>query len=106
MPKKSRKPSQRLQPWIEARKRHRLSHAQIQMARELGMNPGKLGKLDDHEQEPWKLPLPKFIEELYFKRFGKSTPDVAISIEQRARLEEQKKEARRARRQQQLSETT
>lgn len=70
------------------------------------MNPGKLGKLDDHEQEPWKLPLPKFIEELYFKRFGKSTPDVAISIEQRARLEEQKKEARRARRQQQLSETT
>jgi len=106
MPKKSRKPSQRLQPWIEARKRHRLSHAQIQMARELGMNPGKLGKLNDHEQEPWKLPLPKFIEELYFKRFGKSTPDVAISIEQRARLEEQKKEARRARRQQQLSETT
>ena len=25
------------------------------MARELGMNPEKLGKLDNHEQELWKL---------------------------------------------------
>ncbi len=30
-----------LQLWIDARKRHRLSHAQVQMARELGMNPKK-----------------------------------------------------------------
>ena len=61
-----------LQAWIDARKRHKLSHAQAQMARELGMNPRKLGKLDNHHQEPWKLPLPAFIEELYFKRFGKT----------------------------------
>ena len=27
------------------------------MARELGMNPEKLGKLDNHEQELWKMPL-------------------------------------------------
>ena len=38
------------------------------MAREFGMNPAKLGKLDNHKQEPWKLPLPRFIEELYVKR--------------------------------------
>ena len=31
--------SQKLKPWIEARTRFNLSHAQIQMARELGMNP-------------------------------------------------------------------
>jgi hypothetical protein len=31
-----------LQAWIQARKRHHLSHAQVQMARELGMNPTKL----------------------------------------------------------------
>jgi hypothetical protein len=37
-----------LQDWVEARSRHRLSHAQVQMARELGMNPRKLGKLDNH----------------------------------------------------------
>ena len=31
--------SQDLKDWIEARKRFGLSHAQVQMARELGMNP-------------------------------------------------------------------
>ncbi len=72
-----------LQAWIDARKRHKLSHAHAQMARELGMNPRKLGKLDNHHQEPWKLPLPAFIEELYIKRFGKERPDVVLSIEER-----------------------
>ena len=46
-----------IRAWVEARKRHRLSHAQVQMARELGLNPGKLGKLSNHGQEPWKAPL-------------------------------------------------
>ena len=50
-----------LQMWIDARKRFRLSHAHVQMARELGLNPKKMGKLDNHEQEPWKLPMPLFI---------------------------------------------
>jgi len=85
----------RLQEWITARKRHRLSHAHVQMARELGMNPRKLGKLDNADQEPWKLPLPAFIESLYRKRFGKDRPDVVHSIEERARHLEQKKAARR-----------
>ena len=31
------KVSQKLQPWIDARKRFRLSHAHVQMARELGV---------------------------------------------------------------------
>jgi hypothetical protein len=66
----TKKPNQKLQAWTDARKRHHLSDAQVQMARELGMNPAKLGKLDNHKQEPWKLPLPQFIEELYFKRRG------------------------------------
>ena len=46
---KKKQPSQKLQVWIDARKRHRLSHAQVQMARELGLNPEKLGKLDNHD---------------------------------------------------------
>lgn len=67
------------------RRRHRLSQAQVRMARELGMNPKNLRKLDNHKQEPWKLPLPRFIEELYAKRFGKEVPDIVMSIEQRGR---------------------
>src|SRR5574341_1208465 len=86
---------ERFQVWIDARTRHGLSHAHVQMARELGMNPKKLGKLDNDDQEPWKLPLPAFIEKLYSKRFHKTRPDVVMSIEERSRVEEQKKAARR-----------
>ncbi len=71
---KTKKQHQKARAWEEARKRHHLSHSQAQMARELGMNPAKLGKIDNHKQERWKLPLPQFIEELYFKRFGRTTP--------------------------------
>ena len=86
---------ERLQVWIEARQRHGLSHAHVQMARELGMNPKKFGKLDNADQEPWKAPLSEFIEHLYRKRFGRDRPEIVTSIEERVRAEEQKKAARR-----------
>ena len=62
------------QPWVEAQRRHHLTDMQVQMARELGLNPKKFGKLDNHRQEPWKAPLPQFIEQLYYKRFKRSVP--------------------------------
>jgi hypothetical protein len=68
-----------LQAWIDARKSFHLSHAQIQMARELGMNPKNLGGLANHRQETWKMPLPEFIEQLYFKSFGRHEPQVSES---------------------------
>ena len=43
---------------MDARKKFPLSHEQVQMAQELGLNPKKLGKLANHKQEPWKMPLP------------------------------------------------
>ncbi len=89
---------QGMQEWIDARKRHHLSHAQVQMARELGMNPRKLGKLDNHKQEPWKMPLREFIEHLYEKRFGRVLRGSVPSVEDRMRSMERKKEARRAER--------
>ncbi len=92
---KPNKPNQKMQAWIDARKRHHLSHAQVQMARELGMNPKKLGKLDNHDQEPWKMPLRQYIEHLYFKRFGKEQPDVVLSIEEKVRRADEKKAHRR-----------
>jgi len=91
-----------LQPWIDARKRFHLSHAQVQMARELGLNPKKFGGLANHKQEPWKLPLPQYIEHLYFKHFGKERPELVMSIEERAKQIAAKKlamrEAKRLRR--------
>jgi hypothetical protein len=85
-----------LRPWVEARRRFRLSDAHIQMARELGMNPGKFGGLSNHGQEPWKAPLPVFIEGLYFKRFGKRRPDHVRSIEEIAATQQAKKKVKTA----------
>ena len=64
---------------------------------ELGMNPKRFGKIANHKQQPWKAPLPVFIEGLYFKRFGKTRPDQVKTIEQLFKAEEKKKAERRAR---------
>jgi hypothetical protein len=84
-----------LQAWIDARRRFHLSHEHVQMARELGMNPKKLGKLDNHNQEPWRLPLPDFIRKLYSKRFGQGMPDMVRSIEETAAAKQAKKKAKK-----------
>jgi hypothetical protein len=83
-----------IQAWVEARKRYHLSHAQVQMARELGLNPRKLSKLANHRQEPWKAPLPQFIEHLYMKRFGRERPQVVTPAENWARLAAARRAAR------------
>ena len=45
------------------------------------MNPKKFGGLANHGQEPWKAPLPQFIEHLYEKRFGRQRPNDVRAIE-------------------------
>ncbi|MCA9139484.1 MAG: hypothetical protein KDB00_22075 [Planctomycetales bacterium] len=81
MAKKKRIPHKFL-PWIDARKKFRLSHMHIQMARELGMNPKRFGDYANTKNQPWKAPLPEFIAKLYQKRFGKDQPDVVLTIEE------------------------
>jgi hypothetical protein len=96
---KKKKIPEKHQIWIDARKGFHLSDAHIQMARELGLNPKKFGKLDNRDQEPWKAPLPDFIESIYFKRFGKTRPDQVKSIEQIVRDQAKKKAEHKAQRQ-------
>ncbi len=101
MTKKKKSISSKLQIWIEARKKYRLTHTQIQMARELGLNPKKFGGYANHRQQPWKRPLGEYIEHIYFKRFKKNKPD-ALSIEEQAeeirRKQAKKKERKRLKR--------
>ena len=80
----------RYQVWVDARNKFRLSHDHIQMARELGLNPKKLGSLANHDQERWKSPLPQFIEELYLERFGRDRPEVVRTIEELAQKKKQR----------------
>jgi hypothetical protein len=87
----------KIEKWLVAQKKHKLSDKHVQMARELGLNPDKLGKIDNHKQEPWKAPLPQFIEEIYFKRFKRAEPVTVRSLkdiiaDDKARKEKKKKE--------------
>lgn len=60
------------------------------MARELGLNPKKLGSIANHDQERWKSPLPQFIEELYLERFERDRPEVVRTIEEFAQKKKQR----------------
>jgi hypothetical protein len=64
------------------------------------LNPKKLGKMDNHHQEPWKMPLRQYIEHLYFKNFHKERPDVVLSIEKQVRAKEGRKAQKRQAKQQ------
>jgi hypothetical protein len=104
MGKKKKQLSPKYQVWIDARKRLHLSHMHIQMARELGMNPKRFGGKANHKQERWKAPLPIFIEDLYFKSFGKERPDNVRSIEQMVKDKKRKKAERKKQRQKEASQ--
>jgi hypothetical protein len=56
--------------WRNAKKICQLNARQVGMARALGMNPEKLPGLRSGPQQCWKLPVGKFIEACYWKRFG------------------------------------
>ncbi len=86
---------QKLRPWIEARKRYHLSHAHVQMARELGMNPKKLEGMANHKQEPRKMPLPQFIKHRYQMQFGKKLPEDVSSIEKKVAEKRARKEMKK-----------
>jgi len=91
-----------LQPWFEARRRFNLSHATVQMARELGLNPKKFGSLADTKQSPWKAPLAEFIAHCYYKAHKRHSPEVVRSLEQLIKDNEDKKKLRRERKTQRL----
>lgn len=76
---------------------HNTSYVKLVITRELGLNPDKLGKIDNHKQELWKAPLPQFIEEIYFKRFKREEPVTVRSLkeiiaEDKIKKEKKKKE--------------
>ena len=97
MKKKMRNLATKFQVWVDARRKFRLSHGHIQMARELGMDPRKFGKVANHDQERWKAPLPVFIENLYLKRFGRDWPETILSIEEMVKEKKRKQLERKKR---------
>ena len=54
--------------------------------------------------EPWKLPLPSFIEEMYLKRFEVERPADVISLEELVARDHAKKERKREAKRQRFAE--
>ena len=76
--------------WIDAQRHFHLTDEQVLMARELGLNPTRLGSIANCKQESFKSPLPVFIEELYFKHFKKTKTGNTRSFSQMVRDGKQK----------------
>ena len=86
----------KLQPWFHVRKELGLSNTTIQMARELGMNPRKLGRLVPTIGQQWKASLHEFIADCYEKSHGRRTPENIRSLEQIINDDAKRKDAKRA----------
>ena len=67
--------------WVEARQRYNLSHAQVQMGRELEIIPRSLAKVTEGT-------VAESIAQLYLERFGRAEPEVVTTIENRAKQEQ------------------
>ncbi|MFK7984295.1 MAG: hypothetical protein AB8G86_30255 [Saprospiraceae bacterium] len=69
--------------WLIAKKKYKLRESHIAMAKALGLNPKKFGSYANHKQQPWKAPLPDYIEELYEKRFKKGVPTAIWALDKK-----------------------
>ncbi|PNV62787.1 hypothetical protein C0033_07115 [Clostridium sp. chh4-2] len=54
--------------WAEAKKKCRLGEKEIQMAKEMGLNPKSLIKNIPNSREQWKLSVKDWIHEMYEDR--------------------------------------
>jgi len=85
-----------LEEWDEAKRRCGLSDAHVQMARELGIGPRRLGSDSDSSA----VPLSQRIEESYVERFHKAVPDPAVALRQLLREARRQERAEAAERRQ------
>lgn len=54
--------------WMDAKKKCRLSEAEIGMAKQLGLNPRSLVKNIPSKKQQWKQPVGVWIREMYAER--------------------------------------
>lgn len=80
----------KLKPWLDARTRFKLTHAEVQMARELGMDPKDFASLANAHQQPWKTPLQNFIQKRYRQSFGREAPEVVVTLEDLLKAQEKR----------------
>ena len=82
------------QDWIDAKHRHGLSDAQVQMARELRLHAHKLPRTFHLNRRKGGRSLGELIEELYFKRHRRRHPMRVEDLEQRVRQRKTRRNAK------------
>ncbi len=91
----------KFKPWIAIRKKFGLTHAHVQMARELGMDIKRIRQPANPDPNmPGRLPLNKYIEKLYVKRFDKTEPDEVKTMEDLAAEHMMRREAKKSEKEQ------
>ena len=58
--------------WHEARRRCKLNDEEIQMAKEMGLNPKSLIKNIPNKNEQWKDSVKIWVRDMYEDRFGRA----------------------------------
>lgn len=58
--------------WFEAKKRCKLNDEEIQMAKEMGLNPKSLIKNIPNKNEQWKTSVKIWVRDMYEDRFGRA----------------------------------
>ncbi len=61
------------QQWKEAKKKCKLSEADIRIAKEMGLNPRSLIKNIPSKQQSWKLPVKEWLWDLWEDRQMRAT---------------------------------
>lgn len=59
--------------WAETKKKCRLNAEEVQMTKEMGLNPKSLIKNIPNKNEPWKAPVKIWIRDMYEERFGRTS---------------------------------
>jgi len=77
--------------WEEVKKRFQLSDKHLKMAKQLGLNPQKIGNYAPNKHQRWKKPLPQFIEKIFAKQYPQS--DVAKELRAERRSSKAKRRA-------------
>ena len=99
-----KKTSDAPQEWAKVKRQYALTDAHIQMARELGMNRKRLTGTAGTVPGLTQATLARRIENLYVRRYKRTTPDLVVPLRQllhdaRARERAEAREGRRRKRQ-------
>lgn len=86
---KKKAPNKKDAEWAEAKRRCRLSEADVFMAKQLGLSPRSLIKNIPNASQSWKMPVKDWIHEMFNKKMGKEAKKLRQELERLSRTTEE-----------------